>query len=97
MVWSRLGPTVVLNVLIWGLGMLYAWASNEKVPGLRESYRDLRRVEGRLKRVRKPFEAEERRIKAAYRRKREKNQVVINEYNHALNEILTLLERMKQE
>ena len=97
MVWSRLGPTVVLNILIWGLGMLYAWASNEKVPGLRESYRDLQRVERKLKRVRKPFEAEERRIKAAYKRKREKNQVVINEYNHALNEILTLLERMKQE
>ena len=36
MIWSRLGPTIVLNILIWGLGTLYAWAMNEKVPGLRE-------------------------------------------------------------
>jgi len=37
MIWSRLGPTIVLNILIWGLGTLYAWVSNEKIPGLRES------------------------------------------------------------
>jgi len=52
MIWSRLGPTIVLNILIWGLGTLYAWALNEKVPGLRESYRDLQRAEGKLKRAR---------------------------------------------
>ena len=45
MIWSKLGPTIVLNVLIWGLGALYAWAMNEKVPGLRESYRDWQRSE----------------------------------------------------
>lgn len=96
MVWSRLGPTIVLNILIWGLGTLYSWATNEKVPGVRESYRDLQRADRKLKRVRKPFEAEEKRIKATYKRKREKNQVAINEYNHALSEIKSLSERLKQ-
>ena len=97
MIWSRLGPTIVLNVLIWGLGTLYSWASNEKVPGLRESYRDLQRAEQKIKRVRRPFEKEEDRIRAAYRRKRELNQVAINEYNHSISEVQALMERLKQE
>jgi hypothetical protein len=97
MVWSRLGPTIVLNILIWGLGTLYSWASNEKVPGLRESYRDLQRAERKLNRARKPFDAAERRIKAEYKRKREKNQVAINEYKHFLSEIQNLAEQMRQE
>ena len=97
MIWSRLGPTIVLNILIWGLGTLYAWASNEKIPGLRESYRDLQRAEGKLKRARAPFENEEKRIKAAFRRKREQNQVAINEYNHSFSEIHSLAERLQQE
>lgn len=97
MVWSRLGPTIVLNVLIWGLGTLYSWASNEKVPGLRESYRELQRADRKLKRLRRPFEAEERRIKAVHKRKREKNQIAITEYKHALSEINSLIERFKQQ
>ena len=97
MVWSRLGPTIVLNILIWGLGTLYAWAASEKVPGVRESYRDLRRAEKKVERARKPFEAEERRIKATFRRKREQNQVAINEYNHALSEIQAVTDRIKQD
>jgi hypothetical protein len=97
MIWSRLGPTIVLNILIWGLGTLYSWAMNEKVPGLRESYRDLQRAEGKLRRLRKPSEKEEQRIRAAFKRKREQNQVAINEYNHSLSEIGTLFERLKQQ
>jgi hypothetical protein len=96
-IWSRLGPTIILNLLIWGLGTLYAWAASEKVPGLRESYRDLQRAERKLTRVAKPFETEERRIKAAFDRKREQNQVAINEYSHALDEIEAATERLKQE
>jgi hypothetical protein len=97
MVWSRLGPTIVLNLLIWGLGTLYSWASNEKVPGLRESYRDLQQADAKLKRAQKPFEKEEKRINAVFKRKREQNQVAINEYNHSVNEIHSLAERLKQE
>jgi hypothetical protein len=97
MIWSRLGPTIVLNILIWGLGTLYAWASNEKIPGLRESYRDLQRAEGKLKRARAPFENEEKRIKAAFKRKRQQNQVAINEYNHSFSEIHSVAERLQQE
>jgi hypothetical protein len=95
-VWSRLAPTIAINILIWGLGVLYAWAVSEKVPGLRESYRELQRAERKIGRERKPFEAEERRIKAAFKRKREQNQVALNEYSHALNEIQSLIDRVKQ-
>ena len=87
----------MLNILIWGLGTLYSWASNEKVPGLRESFRDLQRAERKSKRVRKPFEKEEQRLRAAYKRKRELNQVAINEYNHSLSEVDALMQRLKQE
>ena len=97
MVWSRLGPTIVLNVLIWGLGTLYSWALNEKVPGLRESYRDWQRAEGKLKWLRKPFEKEEQRIRAAFKRKRDQNKVAINEYNHSLSDIHALAERLRPE
>jgi hypothetical protein len=55
MVWSRLGPTIVLNILIWGLGTLYAWAVNEKVPELRESYRELLRAHRKLDGARARF------------------------------------------
>src|SRR5262245_41847421 len=97
MIWSKLGPTIVLNVLIWGLGALYAWAMNEKVPDLRESYRDWQRSEGRLKRLRKPFEKTVMRIKASFTRRREQNQVAINEYNHSLSDVHALIERLRPE
>jgi hypothetical protein len=96
LIWSRLGPTVVLNILIWGLGTLYSRASNEKVPGLREAYRDLQRAQRKLTGVQRPFEAAERRIKAAYGRKRQQNQVATNEYNHFLSEIQSVADRLKQ-
>jgi hypothetical protein len=94
-IWSKLGPTIVLNILIWGLGALYAWAMNEKVPGLRESYRDWQRSEKKLKRLRRPFEKEVARINASFTRKREQNQVAINEYNHSLSDVHALIERLR--
>jgi hypothetical protein len=97
MIWSRLGPTIVLNILIWGLGTLYSWAMNEKVPGLRESYRDWQRAEAKIKRLRRPVEKEEQRIRASFKRKREQNQVAIHEYNHSLSEINELAERLNQQ
>jgi hypothetical protein len=53
LIWSLLGPTIVLNLLIWGLGTLYSWAASEKVPSLREAYRELQRAERRLGRLRR--------------------------------------------
>jgi hypothetical protein len=96
MVWSRLGPTIILNVLIWGLGTLYAWATNEKVPELRESYRALLIVNKKVEKARKPCEAEQRRIKAAYDRDREKNSMAMKEYRNTLNRIQTFVDRINQ-
>jgi hypothetical protein len=96
-IWSKLGPTIVLNILIWGLGVLYSWAMNEKVPGLRESYRDWQSSERKLKQLRKPFEKEVMRINASFARKREQNQVAINEYNHSLSDVHALIERLRPE
>src|SRR5262249_33817004 len=44
-IWSRLGPTILLNLLICGLAGLYAFAASERVPGLREL---LSRIHNRL-------------------------------------------------
>jgi hypothetical protein len=97
MIWSRLGPTIVLNILIWGLGTLYSWATNEKVPELRESYRALLRVNRKVERARKPCEAEQLRIKASFDRDREKNQIAIREYRSSLNQIQGCVERINQD
>lgn len=97
MIWSRLGPTIVLNILIWGLGTLYSWATNEKVPELRESYRALLRVNRKVERARKPCEAQQIRIKSGFDRDREKNQIAIREYRSSLNQIQAFVERINKD
>jgi hypothetical protein len=94
LIWSRLGPTIVLNLLIWGIGTLYAWAINEKVPNLRESYRELRRTQGKVKALRAPFEAEQRRIRALYERERQRNDVALKEYKNLLEEVKGTAKRL---
>lgn len=86
-VWSRLGPTIVINVLIWGLGTLYSWAMHEKVPELRECYRELLRTSRRVEKARRPFVGEQKRIEAKYARDRESNQVAIREYEACLDRV----------
>jgi hypothetical protein len=62
LVWSRLGPTIVINISIWGLGTLYSWAMHERVPEIRDSYRRLLRANRSLDKARIPYIAEEKRI-----------------------------------
>ena len=95
MIWSRLGPTIVLNMLIWGLGMLYAWGMNEKVPGLREAYRELLRTNRKLDKARRPFDAEEKRIRAQYERDRRMNEVATKEYRGLLESVRGMIERVQ--
>jgi hypothetical protein len=96
MIWSRLGPTIVLNLIIWGVGMLYSWAMSEKVPELREVYQTLNSTNKRLDRMRKPFEADETRIKSRYTRDRDKNQLAIKEYKNLLDTVRGLAERIRE-
>lgn len=95
LIWSKVGPTVVINMLIWGLGTLYSWAMHEKVPGIRESYRNFlhasRKVDGQLKR----FHAEERRLKAHYQRERDNNRDAIREYQALLEDVKSARERLQ--
>jgi hypothetical protein len=95
MVWSRLGPTIVLNILIWGLGTLYAWAVNEKVPELRESYRELLRANRKVDAARAPFFSEQKRINAHYAREQQKNEVAIREYQNFLEQIHGTCQRLE--
>jgi hypothetical protein len=87
LVWSKVAPTIVINLLIWGLGTLYSWALHEKVPRLRESYRDYlhasRAVEKRLR----SFQDQEKRIRAQYDRERDKNRIAIDEYRSLLEDV----------
>jgi hypothetical protein len=85
----------VLNILIWGLGTLYAWAVNEKVPELRESYRDLLRANRKLDAARAPFFSEQKRINAHYAREQQKNEVAIREYQSYLEQIHGTCQRLE--
>jgi hypothetical protein len=95
MIWAKVGPTIVLNVLIWGLGTLYSWAMNEKVPGLRESYRKFLRASKKVERRVRPFVAEEKRLRAHFNREREKNSVAISEYKILLEEVKSEIDRLQ--
>jgi hypothetical protein len=95
MIWSRLGPTIVLNILIWGLGTLYAWALNEKVPNLREAYRELLRANRKVERARRPYMTEQKRIKAYYDRERSKNEVMIKEYQDLLEKVKGTIQQIQ--
>lgn len=96
MIWSRLGPTIAVNIFIWGVGTFYSWGMSEKVPELREAYRSLLRVNRKLERVRRPYEAEQQRIRATYNREREKNQVAVKEYSSLLNNVRAISERLRE-
>jgi uncharacterized membrane protein len=97
MIWSKVGPTVVINFLIWGLGTLYSWALQEKVPDLRESYREYLRASRAVDRRLRPFHAEEKRLNAYYVREREKNKIAVGEYTTLLENVRSTIDRLQQE
>jgi hypothetical protein len=94
LVWQSLGPTIGMNLFVWGLGVLYAYLAGEKVPHLRESYRELLRSNKRLQKARQPFEREQMRIAAFYQRERQKNEVALKEYKNLSEEIKGALARL---
>jgi hypothetical protein len=96
LIWSKVAPTIVINVLIWGLGTLYSWAVHEKVPGLRESYRDYLRATKCVDRLTQPVLNEERRLRAQFDREREKNNVALNEYKALLNDVTATYARIQE-
>jgi hypothetical protein len=95
LIWSNLGPTILLNILIWGLGTLYAYTFSEKVPRLREEYRELLHVNRELDSIRRPSAAEEKRIKAHYDREQVKNEVGIKEYETVLESVKGMIQRIQ--
>src|SRR5262249_13351512 len=95
LVWSSLGPTVGLNLFVWGLGVLYAFLMSERVPKLREAYRDLQHANKRLDRAKSPFVAEQKRIQAEYEREREKNETAVHEYTSLSEEVRGLINRLQ--
>jgi hypothetical protein len=96
MIWSRVGPTIIINLLIWGLGVLYSWTLHEKVPELREKYRDDLRASRVMQRKLKPFYAEQKRLKAQFDRERDNNKIAINEYKALLEDIQSTFDRVQE-
>lgn len=94
-VWANLGPTIGLNLFVWGLGVLYAFLFSEKVPNLRKAFRDLQQANRKLEKARKPFVREQRRIKAEYDRERQKNEVAIKEYGNLSEEVRGTIRRLE--
>lgn len=95
LVWENLGPTIGMNLFVWGLGVLYAYLASEKVPHLRGAYRELLRANKQLHKARQPFEREQTRIAAFYQRERQKNDVAIREYNNLSEEIKGAMARFE--
>jgi len=95
MVWSRVAPTIVINILIWGLGTLYSWALQERVPALRESYRNYLRASKALARRLRPFQAREKQLKAFHQRERDKNKIAIEEHKVLLANVRSAVEQMR--
>jgi hypothetical protein len=95
LIWSNLAPTIGLNLFVWGLGILYAFLASEKVPKLRGAFRALQSANKRLDRARRPFLAEQKRIKAQYERERSKNQVAIKEYSSLSEEVTGAIKQLE--
>lgn len=95
LVWSNLGPTVGLNLFVWGLGVLYAFLLSEKVPKLRKAFRDFQRSNAKLEKARRPFVREQRRLRADYDRKRHNNEIAIKEYGSLSEEVRGAIKRLQ--
>jgi hypothetical protein len=94
-VWSNLGPTIGLNLFVWGLGVLYAFLFSEKVPKLRKAFRDLQLANKKLDKARRPFVREQKRIRAEYDRERDKNEIAIKEYGSLSEEMKGAIKRLQ--
>jgi hypothetical protein len=94
-VWQNVGPTVGMNLFVWGVGVLYSYLASEKVPHLREAYRALLRANKNLQKAREPFEREQARLTAFYQRERQKNEVAVKEYKNLSEEIKGALVRLE--
>ena len=95
LVWSNLTPTIYWNLGVWLLGLVYAYLASERVPRLRDAFRDLRRANKKLDKARRPFLLEQKRIKAQYDRAREKNEVAIKEYSSLDEEVRGVIKRLQ--
>jgi hypothetical protein len=96
MIWSKVGPTIVINILVWGLGTLYSWALQERIPSLRESYREYLRTSRVLDKRLRPFQAAEKLLNAYYARERDKNKVAIDEYKSLLENVKSTKDRLRE-
>jgi hypothetical protein len=95
-VWSLLLPTVVLNIAIWGVGTFYSWWFHERVPELRECYRQKAATERRIERSKRPYLREVKRISATYDRERINNDVVKRQEDGLLDEVRSAIGRLTE-
>jgi hypothetical protein len=95
-VWSLLLPTVVLNIAIWGVGTFYSWWFHERIPELRECYRQMLATEHRIERSKRPYERDVKRVSATYDRERKNNDVVRREEDGLLDEVRAAIGRLSE-
>ena len=95
LIWSNLGPTIGLNLFVWGLGVLWAFWASEKVPRLRATFRELMQANKKLEKARRPFSADQKRIQAQYERERANNDVAIREYSSLSEEVRGAIKRLE--
>jgi hypothetical protein len=96
-VWSKVGPTIIINILIWGLGTLYSWAMHEKIPDLRETYRDKLRADAAVNKYTSKLGKDEARLEASYEEKKRVNQFLIESDNKLLQDVDACVAALKRE
>jgi hypothetical protein len=93
-VWSKVGPTIVVNILIWGL---YSWAMHEKIPDLRETYRAKLRADGAVNKYTSKLGKQEARLEASYEEKKRVNQFLVETDSKLLQDVNACVAALRHE
>jgi hypothetical protein len=67
----------------------------KRATSLRESYRELLRANRKVERARRPYMAEQKRIKAYYDRERSKNEIMMKEYQDLLEKVKGTIQQIQ--
>jgi hypothetical protein len=94
LIWSKVGPTIIVNILIWGLGTLYAWALHDKIPELRETYRDYLRASKRVGKYNNKLNKDLIQHDASFEKQKRRNTQFCNADKALLTEVDRLIERL---
>jgi hypothetical protein len=87
---TAVGPTMFLNIMIWFIGLILSWALHEKIPNLRETSLELKKLEGELRDLSAASEADIVRAKDTLAEDLAANRKLASEEEILRDELVTL-------